>query len=166
VLSVWSCVVVSLLFDPPGFFLTSLSCLSVFVSRSVSQFGGELAAIKADGPYSHPAPLDADVAGLDVPFADPGLRSALWDRSSGAVVSFKVYHKCAGILEAMIFLENKSGPGLVVADQHHRPLPLAGFEVHGDGRDVSPISGLEQCGGGLRQFVWFRHPCAHAFDVW
>jgi hypothetical protein len=32
--------------------------------------------VKADGPYSHPAALDADVAGLDIPFADPGLRLA------------------------------------------------------------------------------------------
>lgn len=33
--------------------------------------------MEADGPYSHPAALDADVAGLDVPFADPGLGLAL-----------------------------------------------------------------------------------------
>ena len=33
--------------------------------------------MEAHGPYSHPAPLDADIAGLDVPFADPGLRLAL-----------------------------------------------------------------------------------------
>jgi len=32
--------------------------------------------VEADGAYSHPAALNADVAGLDVPFADPGLRLA------------------------------------------------------------------------------------------
>jgi hypothetical protein len=68
---------VSLLFDSPGFLLTSLSCLSLFVSKSVSQFGDELAAVEADGPYSHPAALDANVAGLDVTFADPWLGPAL-----------------------------------------------------------------------------------------
>jgi hypothetical protein len=67
----------SLWFDSPGFLLTSLGCLSLFVSRSASQFGDELAAVEADGPYSHPPALDADVAGLDVPFADSGLRLAL-----------------------------------------------------------------------------------------
>ena len=77
VLSVLPCVQVSLLVDSPGFLLPSLSCLSLFVSKSVSQFGDELAAVEADGPYSHPAALEADVAGLNVPFADPGLGSAL-----------------------------------------------------------------------------------------
>ena len=67
----------SLWFDSPSFLLTSLSCLSLFASKRVSQFGDELAAVEADGPYSHPAALDADVAGLDVPFSDPGLRLAL-----------------------------------------------------------------------------------------
>ena len=38
--------------------------------------------MEADGPYSHPAALDADVAGLDIPFADPGLRLAF--RAFGA----------------------------------------------------------------------------------
>jgi hypothetical protein len=71
------CALVSLLFDSPGFLLTSLSCLSLFVSKSVSQFGDELAAVEADGPYSHPAALDANVAGLNVPFADPGVGLAL-----------------------------------------------------------------------------------------
>ena len=33
--------------------------------------------MEADGSYSHPAALDADVAGLDIPFADPGLGLAL-----------------------------------------------------------------------------------------
>jgi len=33
--------------------------------------------VEADGAYSHPTALDAHVAGLDVPFADPGLRLAL-----------------------------------------------------------------------------------------
>jgi hypothetical protein len=51
--------------------------LSLFVSKSVSQFGDELAAVEADGPYSHPAALDANVAGLNVPFADPGVGLAL-----------------------------------------------------------------------------------------
>jgi len=32
--------------------------------------------VEADGPYSHPAALDTDVAGLDVAFGDPGLRLA------------------------------------------------------------------------------------------
>jgi hypothetical protein len=32
--------------------------------------------VEADGPYSHPAALDANVAGLDVPFTDPGLGPA------------------------------------------------------------------------------------------
>jgi len=68
---------VSRLFDSPGFLLTSLSCLSLFVSKRASQFGDELAAVEANGPYSHPAPLEANVAGLDIPFADPGLRLAL-----------------------------------------------------------------------------------------
>ena len=77
VLRVLPCTPVSLSFDSPGFLLTSLSCLSLFVSKSVSQFGDELAAVEADGPYSHPAALDADVAGLDVPFAYAGLGSAL-----------------------------------------------------------------------------------------
>ena len=67
----------SLSFDSPSFLLTSLSCLALLVFNSVSQFGDELAAVEADGPYSHPAALDADVAGLDVPFADPGLGAAL-----------------------------------------------------------------------------------------
>jgi hypothetical protein len=40
--------------------------------------------VKADGPYSHPAALEADVAGLDIPFADPGLRLAF--RAFGAEV--------------------------------------------------------------------------------
>jgi hypothetical protein len=76
-LSVRSCVLASLLFDSPGFLLPSLSDLSLFVSKSVSQFGDELAAVEADGPYSHPAALDADVAGLDIPFGNPGLGLAL-----------------------------------------------------------------------------------------
>ena len=33
--------------------------------------------MEADGAYSHPAALDADVAGRNVPFANPGLGSAL-----------------------------------------------------------------------------------------
>ena len=66
----------SLWFDSPSFLLTSLSCLSLFASKRVSQFGDELAAVEADGPYSHPSTLDANVAGLDVPFADPGLGAA------------------------------------------------------------------------------------------
>ena len=33
--------------------------------------------MEADGPYSHPAALEPDVAGLDIPFADPGLGPAL-----------------------------------------------------------------------------------------
>ena len=77
VLCVLPCVLVSLLFDSPSFLSTSLSYLSLFVSKSVSQFGDEFSAVKADGAYSDPPALDADVAGLDVPFADPGLRSAL-----------------------------------------------------------------------------------------
>lgn len=75
-LSVLSCVLASPLFDSPGFLLTSLGCLSLFLSKRVSQFGDEFSAVKADGPYSHPPSLNADVAGLDVPFADPGLRLA------------------------------------------------------------------------------------------
>ena len=71
------CVLVSLLFDSPSFPLTSLSCLSVFASKRVSHFGDELAAVEADGPYPHPAALDADVAGLDVSFADPRFGAAL-----------------------------------------------------------------------------------------
>jgi len=66
----------SLWFDSPGSLLTALSCLSLFVSKRVSQFADELAAVEADGPYSHPPALDANVAGLDVPFADPGLGAA------------------------------------------------------------------------------------------
>jgi hypothetical protein len=62
----------SLWFDSPSFLLTSLGCLSLFVSKSVSQFGDELATVEADGPHSHPAALEPDVAGLDVTFADPG----------------------------------------------------------------------------------------------
>ena len=76
-LSVRSCVLVSLLFVSPGFLLTSLSCLSVFASKRASQFGDELAAVEADGPYSHPSALEADVAGLNVAFADSGLGLAL-----------------------------------------------------------------------------------------
>jgi len=108
---VWSCVLLGLAFDSPGFFLTSLSCLSLLLSKSVSQFGGELATVEADSPYSHPAPLDADVAGLDVAFADPGLRFGL--RAFGAEVvglefHVKVYHKCGVVLETKIFSENNS----------------------------------------------------------
>jgi hypothetical protein len=33
--------------------------------------------VEADGPYSHPAELDADVAGLNIPFGNPWLRVAL-----------------------------------------------------------------------------------------
>ena len=33
--------------------------------------------MEADGPYSHPAALEANVAGLNVPFADAGLGAAL-----------------------------------------------------------------------------------------
>ena len=102
----------SLWFDSPGFLLTSLSCLSLFVSKRVSQFGDELAAVETDGPYSHPVALDADVAGLDVPFADPGLGAApgaFWGRSSGAVVSSKVYHKCGGVLWDRCFFRKTNG---------------------------------------------------------
>ena len=76
-LSIRSSVLMSLRFDSPGFLLTSLSCLALLVSKRVSQFGDELAAVEADGSHSHPAALDANVAGLDVPFADPGLGLAL-----------------------------------------------------------------------------------------
>jgi hypothetical protein len=64
------------LFDSPGFLLTSLSCLSLFVFRTVSRFRGELAAVEADGAYSHPAAFDADVARLDVALSNPGFRAA------------------------------------------------------------------------------------------
>jgi len=66
----------SLWFDSPGLLLTSLRCLSLSVCKRVSQFGDELAAVKADGPYSHPSAVDANVAGLDIPFSDPGLGAA------------------------------------------------------------------------------------------
>ena len=46
--------------------------------RGVSEFGDEFAAVEAERADADPAALDADVAGLDVALADPGLRSALW----------------------------------------------------------------------------------------
>jgi hypothetical protein len=52
--------------------------------------------MEADGPYSHPPALDADVASLDVPFADPGLRLALGGVGAevmGLEFHVKVYHK-------------------------------------------------------------------------
>ena len=64
------------LFDSPGFFLTSPICLFSFVANGLPQFRGELAAVEANRPYSHPSPPDADVARLDIPLANPGLRSA------------------------------------------------------------------------------------------
>jgi hypothetical protein len=80
-LASWPLVVLPVLFvslfDSPCFFLTSLVCLVSFVFKGVSEFRGELAAVEANGPYSHPPSLNADVAGLDVPFADPGLRFTL-----------------------------------------------------------------------------------------
>jgi len=65
-----------------------------------------LAAVEADGADSDPAALDADIAGLDVAFADPRLRSAL--RAFGAEVvglefHVKVYHKCGVVVETKIF---------------------------------------------------------------
>jgi hypothetical protein len=83
----------------------------LFVFKRLSQFWGEFCAVEVDGPYSHPAALDADVAGLDVAFADPGLRSAL--RAFGAEVvglefHVKVYHKCGVVVETKIFSENNS----------------------------------------------------------
>lgn len=83
----------------------------LFLSTIVSQFRGELAAIEADGPYPHPAALDADIAGLDVAFADPGLRFGF--RTFGAQVvglefHVNVYHKCGVVLETKIFSENNS----------------------------------------------------------
>ena len=70
-----------------------------------------MAAVEADGPYPHPSGLDADIAGLDVAFADPGLRLAL--RAFGAEVvglefHVSVYHKCGVVLETKIFSENNS----------------------------------------------------------
>jgi len=44
----------------------------------VSQFGDEFAAVQAERADADPPAPDADVAGLDVALADPGLRSALW----------------------------------------------------------------------------------------
>ena len=101
----------SLLFDSPGFFLTSLVSLSLFLSKSVSQFGDELAAVKADGAYPHPPALDAHVAGLDVPLAGPGPGSTLGGfRAEVVRLEFhvKVYHKCGVGLETKSFSENNS----------------------------------------------------------
>ena len=42
------------------------------VFRGLSDFGDEFAAVQADGSDSGPAPVDTDVAGLDVALADPG----------------------------------------------------------------------------------------------
>ena len=67
--------------------------------------------MKADGPYSHPAALDADVAGLDVPFADPGLRLALG--GFGAEVVWLESHlrsttNAVGFSGTDVFSENNS----------------------------------------------------------
>ena len=64
------------LFGPRNFLSTSLACFFLFVFKWLSQFRGELAAIEANRPYSDPSSPNADIAGLDVPFANPGLRSA------------------------------------------------------------------------------------------
>ena len=87
--------------------------MSPFLSKSVSSFGDELAAVDADGPYSDPAPPDADIAGLDVPFpfAEPGLRLALGGVGAevvGLEFHVKVYHKCGVVVEAKIFSEINS----------------------------------------------------------
>lgn len=76
--AVWVVVMVSwffvrgLLFDSPGFFLTSLIYFFWLVLKRLSQFGDEFGAVQADGPDSGPAAVDTDVARLDVALADPG----------------------------------------------------------------------------------------------
>jgi hypothetical protein len=72
------CLVYSVpsLFDPPSFFLTSLICFFSSVFKGLSEFRSELAAVEADSAYSRPPAVDADVACLDIPFANPGLGSA------------------------------------------------------------------------------------------
>ena len=67
--------------------------------------------MEADGPYSDPAALDADVAGLDVPFADPGLRLALG--GVGAEVMRLEFHSrstinAVGLWKQRFFSENNS----------------------------------------------------------
>ena len=76
----------------------------------MSQFGGELAAVEADGAYSHPAALDADVAGLDIPFGDPRLGAAL-GAFGAEVVGLKLHLRstinAVGFCGTDVFSENK-----------------------------------------------------------
>ena len=114
--------------DSPGFRLTSLSCLALFVSKSVSQFGDELAAVEADGPYSHPAALDADVAGLDVPFGNPGLCLAL-DAFGAEVVGLESH------LRSTINAVGFSGIDVFFGKQMGVHLKLSGL-LNGKGQSV------------------------------
>ena len=41
----------------------------------MSQFRDGLSTVKANCSYYHPAVLDADIAGFDITFTNPGLRS-------------------------------------------------------------------------------------------
>ena len=67
--------------------------------------------MEADGPYSHPPALDADVAGLDVPFAEPGLRLALGGVGA-EVVGLKLHSRptinAASFWKQRLFWENNS----------------------------------------------------------
>lgn len=83
----------------------------LFVFKRLAQFGGELSAVQADGPYPHPSALDADIAGLNVAFADPGLGSdpgGFGTEVVGLEFHVKVYHKCGVVVETKIFSENNS----------------------------------------------------------
>jgi len=67
--------------------------------------------VEADGPYSHPAALYADVAGLDVPFPNPGLRGA--PGTFGAEVVGLEFHSrstinAVGFSGIDVFSENNS----------------------------------------------------------
>ena len=114
--------------------------------------------MEADGPYSHPAALDADVAGLDVPFADPGLRLALG--GAGAEVVGLEFHLsstinavgfcdrcffwktngCVKVVGCIIWQASLGGPGAGVygspgcRDQAHQGVVVSlfgiGVEVH------------------------------------
>jgi len=97
--------------------------------------------METDGPYSHPAALDADVAGLDIPFADPGVGPAL--EAFGAEVVGLESH-----LRSIIEMGWDSGIDVFFGKQMGVHLKLSGL-LNSKGQSVKFHSMLQGLDTGL-----------------